>query len=240
MKHINKRQAPHALTRWVDANQQLPQNLVYNRAGFPHAAVLDALLQEQGFLCAYTLTRINENAAHVEHIKPQTCCRREDEQREANGHPCQREDIAWRNVVACFPESSPPVPPTYGAVVKGSWWEPHLFVSPLQNGCENRFWFTPDGKVVEADETDAAARTTIEKIALGNPRLCELRETAYKRAGVHRRSDKPITSLAKVEQLIAGWVHRHRETGAYAEFCIPLVQVAKDYAQFLRQRGVRA
>ena len=233
MKKISKADPPDDLRNWRADNADVPQNLSYGEAQFPRSSVLGALLAEQGYVCAYTLKRVCTVSAHVEHLKPQTRCKQEDDEREGAGLACLREDIEWRNMVACFPEPNSAAPPDYGAVKKRDWWQAD-FVSPIMDDCEQRYFFSSNGEVA-AHPADAGAASTITALDLCNKKLSELRETAYKRAGIHRRSERPVTSVAKVEQLIAGWVHKHRESGAYAEFCVPLVQVAKKYAQFLRQ-----
>ena len=147
MRKINKGPPNAALTKWRTDNTATPQNLSYGLGNFPHGQVLDALLKEQGYVCAYTLKRISTELAHVEHIKPQTLCNSEDGIREASGQPLLREDVAWNNMVACFPEPNPVARPEYGAVKKDKWWHPVEFVSPLQANCEERFIFKADGKI---------------------------------------------------------------------------------------------
>ena len=170
-------------------------------------------------------------------LKPQTICKSDDKARGLARQPLLREDIDWNNLVACFPKPNMLASPEYGAVKKDKWWHAEDFVSPLQTDCEGRFRFTPDGKISPTKITDVPALTTIKKIGLDNEKLCELREKAYLIAGIHRKADKPITSATKVEQLIAKWSKKDTNTASCAEFCVPLVQVAKEYAQFLRLRG---
>lgn len=238
MKKITKAEPPKELKKWRRDNAQTPQNLYYGLAGFPRERVLEALLKEQGCICAYTLKRICPASAHIEHLKPQTTCKEEDKQRESNKTPVVREDIAWENMVACFPEPNPPAKPDYGAVKKHGWWNEAEFISPLHADCEQRFQFTPDGKVTAARSDDSSATTTIKEIGLDNSKLEELRRTAYIRAGIHRKSENPIGTAHKVEQMIAKWSNRNTATDSFSEFCVPLVQVAKDYAQFLRSKGM--
>ncbi len=238
MKKITKVAPPDDLKRWKQDNAQAPQNLRYGLAKFPHDEVLKALLREQGHICAYTLKRICPKSAHIEHLKAQTICKEEDRQRELSNQPVIREDIAWNNIVACFPEPKPPAAPEYGAVKKGGWWNAIDFVSPLEQNCEQRFRYTADGSIAPANREDSAAAETIKRIGLDNVKLGELRRAAFLRAGIHKRANKPIRSAQKVEQLIAQWANRHIPTDSFAEFCIPLLQVAKDYAQFLRDRGL--
>jgi uncharacterized protein (TIGR02646 family) len=239
VKKITKKESPEELKQWRRDNAQTPQNLYYGLAEFPHEDALKALLKEQGNICAYTLKRICPTSAHIEHLKPQKTCKAEDKQRESNNTQVLREDIAWENMVACFPEPNPPAPPDYGAVKKDKWWNEEDFISPLHADCEQRFQFTPDGKVATAKAGDNSATTTIKTIGLDNPKLGELRHAAYIRAGIHRRSENPIRSIQKIEQLIAKWSNRDATTDSFSEFCIPLAQVAKDYAQFLRSKGVK-
>lgn len=240
MRQIKKGQPPDKLKEWRIDNANIPQNLFYGLAEFPRDEVLNALLDEQGYLCAYTLKRLCSKSSHVEHLKPQTICKKEDNNRESNGQARQRDDIAWGNMVACFPETTPPAPPSYGAVKKDKWWSQVDFVSPLIQDCEERFKFSSDGKISPTDEADQPALITIQKIGLDDKKLCELRETAYLRAGIHRRAEQPIESIAKIEQLIAKWSNRDAATRSYTEFCVPLTQVAKEYAHFLRERGAAA
>ena len=237
MKKINKGSPPTELTNWRTNNATVPQNLFYGLADFPQVQILDSLLKEQGYVCAYTLKRISNESAHVEHLKPQTLCKSEDGVREATGQRRLREDIAWNNMVACFPEPNPVARPEYGAVKKDKWWHAVDFVSPLLPNCEDRFQYSPDGTISSLLPTDTPARTTIQNIGLDNKKLCELRKAAFMSAGIHRKAKSPITSVAKVEQLIAKWSKKDTETKSCAEFCVPLVQIAKEHAKFLRARG---
>lgn len=239
MKKIVKGAQAPALTNWYAINAALPQNLSYGAAGFPIALVLKGLLIEQGYVCAYTLLRIGDKTAHIEHLKPQTQCRSEDAARTAANLPPQREDIAWSNMVACAPEPNIKVKPPYGATKKDKWWHATDFLSPLDPSCEQRFVYSGDGKIAPSTATDVAATETIRHIGLDNGKLEELRKAAFLKAGIHKRSDRPIESLRKVDQLIAKWSKKNQTTLQCEEFCVPLVQVAKTYAQFLRTKGHR-
>jgi uncharacterized protein (TIGR02646 family) len=239
MKTIVKGGQALGLTKWLEDNATLPQNLTYGAAEFPTAEVLQGLLIEQGYVCAYTLLRISNVSAHVEHLKPQTQCKREDRARQEGNQLLLREDIAWGNMVACTPEPNIKVKPPYGATKKDKWWDANDFLSPLNETCEERFTFASDGKISPTTDADVAAKETIKRIGLDNGKLCELRKEAFLRAGIHKRSEKAITSVSKVEQLIAKWSKKNQTTSECEEFCVPLVQVAKEYAQFLRTRGYR-
>lgn len=239
MKQIRKGNECAALSLWRAANAAVPQNLVYGGGGFPNEQVLAALLAEQGDLCAYTLKRIDSNTAHIEHLKPQRKCREEDAAREAANQAVNREDVAWTNMVACFPAPNPVAPPGYGAVTKDKWWPVSGaagFISPLNNDCESRFAFGLNGEMRPADEGDAAASDTIKAIGLNDGRLQELRKKAIIEMGLHPRSPKPQTSPAKVRQIIAALLQRDG-SNRYREFCVPVRVAAIQHLAKLEGRA---
>jgi len=212
---------------------------VYGGGGFPGADVLNALLAEQGYLCAYTLKRIDSTSAHIEHLKPQRKCREEDAQREAARSALNREDVAWSNMVACFPAPNPAAPPGYGAVKKDKWWPDTGtagFVSPLNADCESRFQFDLSGEMTPTNAGDLAAGETIKAIGLDDDRLKELRKRAIVELGLHPRSPQPLNSPAKVRRLIAAWLQRD-ESDQYREFCVPVRAVALRHLAKLEGRA---
>ena len=239
MRQIQKSNECEALRTWRRDNAGVPQNLVYGKGGFPRAKVLEALLAEQGYLCAYTLKRIDLSAAHIEHLKPQRTCRVEDDQREEAKVALCREDVAWQNMVACFPEPNRDASPGYGAVKKDEWWPAAGatgFVSPLNADCEKRFCFSLNGEIASANVGDKAANETIQAIGLDNGRLTELRKRAILEMGLHPRSPQPLTSPAKVRQLIAAYLQRDG-SNRYREFCVPVRAAALRHLAKLEGRS---
>jgi len=236
MKKINKRPQPTEIQQWRAANAGIHANLRYNSGGFPRSAVLKALLVEQGNLCAYTLLKIDDNKAHIEHLKPQNKCLAEDDEREAHGRGRKCEDVEWRNMVACFPQPGADHP-RFGAVEKNEWWHKTDFVSPLAQNCELRFRYEKDGKIHAVNDTDNAVKTTIIKLRLHSKRLEELRKKAIMQAGLHKSSPKAIRSVSTVEQLIKRL--KEKPADGYLEFCTVLEQVAIDYIKALQKRAKR-
>ncbi len=190
MRHIRKGGQPGELIQWDKANREGP-NYEYGQAQFPKSEVLDALLQEQGYLCAYTMRRVSADTAHVEHLKPQETCRKER----------SGEDVAYANMVACFPKNGGDKSYGYGAPVKADWWEPALFLSPLDPTCEQRLHFIKDGSVHPTDANDPAATKTIEMLGLDDGKLREDRLSAFRGRGVLPSSPKPL-SEAGLKRLI--------------------------------------
>ncbi|MFA7346079.1 MAG: retron system putative HNH endonuclease [Terrimicrobiaceae bacterium] len=127
---------------------------------------MNALLAEQGGLCAYTGRRIDRSSSHVEHVVAQAHCER-------------GQGVAYDNMLACWPEPNGPHG-QFGAHAKRSWPSPaetDQFVSPLRNGCESRFVFNQRGEIKAADAADAAAITTIQKLKLDHKLLTALRRS---------------------------------------------------------------
>src|ERR1700693_513819 len=77
MKYIRKGRPPHDYATWCRAVRGTTDEDYRNLRGPEKARLRDALLREQGWLCAYTMKRIDQSIAHIEHIKPETLCRTE-------------------------------------------------------------------------------------------------------------------------------------------------------------------
>lgn len=63
-------------------------------------AVLKKLVEEQGGLCAYCMSRINMDNAHIEHLEPQSTCLRA-------GHPERTVDYGNMVAVCCGGDGRP-------------------------------------------------------------------------------------------------------------------------------------
>jgi len=167
MRHIQKRNEPQSLTQWRAAFQNDPNFGYLLIEANLRREIRQALVVEQGGLCAYTGRRIDEASCHIEHPKPQTHC--------MNG-----EDASFANMLACVPAPNVPALP-YGAHKKGAWpdaTEEALFVSPLRPGCEERFSFTLNGEIRASSPTDAAAMKTIEQLGLDHALMKQFRKAA--------------------------------------------------------------
>lgn len=144
-------------------------------------SVEDGLFAEQGKICAYTGLHISLDPEpprnvdfHLEHLLPQTPYKH-----------IYGQDADYGNLVACWPRPNCGFAPAFGAVAKGDWPSPkekHLFVSPLDPGCTERFSFNHRGEIAPTDEKDEAAKTTIEKLGLDHATLTELRRDAIRGA----------------------------------------------------------
>jgi len=175
-------------------------------------AVIVSLLNEQGEIDAYTGQRIKRSSCHIEHVRAQIHCK-------------HGEDVDYNNMVACYPAPNSPRMP-YGAHKKGSWpsrEEEAQFVSPLRNGCEERFTFHVRGEIRAADENDTAAKTTIERLHLDHDELNALRKGAVQ-GTLNPRRRPTAQEMRKLLRILDG-----QQSGRRRPFCFVIKQVLRKY-----------
>lgn len=187
VRTIRKRPAPPSLTEWRAPRMAniRPEGMecTYNEIRRSPRVLEDienSLFAEQGGICAYTGLRIGIRSSgegpeterhidfHIEHLMPQVHC-------------SYGQDADYCNIVACWPKPNCGFEPKFGARKKGNWpsvEEEDFFVSPLRQGCSERFVFNHRGKIQPAIGTDEAAIQTISRLGLDNDELTELRKQA--------------------------------------------------------------
>jgi uncharacterized protein (TIGR02646 family) len=222
MKKITKTHPPHALSAWRDANHKLNHSYLDLLGTDAHRALKLQLLDEQGWLCAYTGRSIDNNSSHVEHVKPQCEC-------------SEWEDVEYRNVVACFPADGGDTSHGYGAPVKASWWEEQRFVSPLSDECERRFRFVWSGHLHPSPEDHEGATTTITALQLDADSLRQLRKAridGFFGFGPKSRT-RPLT-IADARTALAN-IENRDGNGRLQEFCFVLKQLLPKYIANTRE-----
>lgn len=221
MRRIAKTHSPQKLSAWRNENQEANhayRDLLGTEA---HTALKNKLLQEQGWLCAYTGRTIESHSSHVEHIKPQCVC-------------SEWEDVEYRNVVACFPADGGDRSHGYGAPIKSNWWDEPRFVSPLSEGCERRFRFVWSGLVHPNPELHEPAKETIKALQLDADSLRDLRKArinGFFGFGARTRS-RPL-SIADARTALAN-IDRFDGNGRLQEFCFVLKQLLPKYIEQAR------
>ena len=100
---IKKGSTPNELVRRIKVLKSTPDvGNPYDELGSDvHGAVLKKLVEEQGGLCAYCMSRIDASNAHIEHLEPQATCLRA-------GHPERTVDYGNMVAVCCGGEGGPP------------------------------------------------------------------------------------------------------------------------------------
>lgn len=224
MKYVRKIGAPHTYTNWC-REAHGTQDEDYRCLRNPVKSELhQALLSEQGWLCAYTMRRIDDKNSHIEHIKPETLCRSER----------VGSDLDYDNLVACFPRKGMGKRCRYGAPRKDNWWEDDGtdFVSPLQSNCERRFRFDLDGKINAVGKQRAALKT-IEVLKLDHQTLTEDRKRVIHEFVYGENGNDPL-SEAKTNRAIASICQRNIDGRRY-EFCVAIRDSLAKHLRYLKK-----
>lgn len=233
MRYIRKLAEPFGLRiRKQRQTQDSPQNLNY--ANLPTEikdTIKTKLLEEQGFLCAYTLRRLDRvTDCHIEHILPQNVL--------------PEEDLDYRNMAACFPKDGGDTSHNYGAPIKGgtSITLNKDFVSPHHSSCERRFRYDGKGGIA-AVAGDVAAENTVALLKLNHNTLQDLRRSAIETHGLSlrvgsRRTTRKLKSAAEARRF-AKEVLETDDSGHLEPYCIALAQVALEYAEKEEARSHR-
>lgn len=228
MKHIQKAGGPHGYSQWCATVAGTNKADYRELPATEKHVLLAALITEQGALCAYTMRRIGADAAHVEHIKPESRCRADQPE----------SDLDYGNMVACFPRDGMKRAYRYGAQKKDNWWENDgaEFVSPLHPACEHRFRFDLDGKVA-AVVKHPAALATIRVLALDHASLTEDRKRVIEEFIYGPQGDNPL-SPANAQRALQIICERDRQ-GRFYEFCITIRDALEAHLKALRRLAQR-
>ena len=222
MKYIRKTGTPRAYSEWCAAVAGTHQADWRNVRSPEKRQVLASMITDQGGLCAYTMRRIDEQSSHVEHIKPQSCCRED----------LAGSDLDCGNLVACFPRDGQGASCRYGAHRKGSWWKDDgaRFVSPLHPVCEQVFRFRLDGEI-EAIDDRIEAKTTIDVLALDDTSLTEDRRRVMEEFIFGPTKSDPMTPAAAQRALDR--ICDRTLDGTFREFCVALRAALQAHLQRL-------
>jgi uncharacterized protein (TIGR02646 family) len=231
VRSIIKLAQPAALRNWKLDNQDSPQNLTYqNLDSATKDQIKHHLLIEQGYLCAYTMLRLESvSSCHIEHIQAQT-------------HAPQL-SLEYTNMAACYPANGGN-PCGYGAPFKAgnAVVLNRNFVSPHGPNVNERFTFNTKGYVTAA-EGDEAAEQTISLLALNDKSLQELRAQALQAHGIGLHRNKLRTPRRTLSAAAARRFSQQilsPDANGYLEpFCVALSQAARQFAEQEEKRAAR-
>ena len=85
---IRQKLIPTEFAQWKAGNK----GINFNYSSLPgeiKKILKQSLLEEQHYLCAYTMLRINGEKSHIEHIEPQSIS--------------NHKDLEYTNLLACYP-----------------------------------------------------------------------------------------------------------------------------------------
>ena len=217
MRFIEKGPEPLLLRQWKWENSRQRQNLAYSN--IPAQALIElreALLMEQGYLCAYTMMRIaSADKGHIEHVLPKS------------RYP--NKEVEYRNMIYCVPGSKAE-PCEFGAKRKDAFdATSRNFISPLHRTCETRLSYDSSGTVSAKSATDTVAQKTVNVLNLNHADLVALRKAAIRSQPIFRRAAKPLSAAGA--RALAVRVMQRDGAGKIAPFCVAIKQVALRFAK---------
>lgn len=227
MKRIIKTKSPSELQRWIRNQQRLKLNLSYSTMPSQlKEKVLKSLLKEQGGICCYTGIRITSTTSHIEHLKPQSISRVNND----------NDDVNYNNLLAAYPHPDPVSPDSlncpFGAHKKADWYDENLFVHPLQADCEERFIFDLEGNIKEKPG-DTAAEKTLTQLELKHKKLIAMRKQAIDELLFSRR-----LSEAQINELTESIMQKD-SNGNFRAFCFVLAQACRLYLRKIERSRIR-
>ncbi|MCA9062876.1 MAG: hypothetical protein KDA96_07450 [Planctomycetaceae bacterium] len=229
MKHVRKTKPPRPLVKWYKSNANIP-DAQYGTHGFPTIAVHEALLAEQGWICAYTMIRVEDSSSHIEHLKPQTVSRNEG---------AVAETADYSNVVACYPREQVKgaVPISYGAIYRGSQWDEARFISPLSASCEAAYKYGVDGSISPGATALGDPQWMITILGLDSGVLVELRLASIEAFGLSLTAENPA-SAREARDILAAACKPDR-SGRLIPYCMAIKHAAERYLQVLERNANR-
>lgn len=221
MRSIEKGAECGELRKWKKLNANSSQNIHYDNLGKEQRdPMLEALLKEQGGLCAYTMKQIvkvgDDWQAHIEHILPRS------------QHPAQSVD--WENMLACLPGRN--VGCEYGAKRKDKY-DPNVqpFINPTRGGVSGQFRFREGGEV---EGLTPAAKACADEKVLNLNHIELIHDRAAKIRGA--LDQKPTARQARDR---ARELRKFSRQGALEPYCEAVAQVLEAYASRLEKRAMR-
>jgi len=153
VKYIQKSKSPEKFENWKENACSDWQPCWDNFQNPEKEKVKEALLIEQGYICCYCGMRIqNDSSTEIEHIKPRKECIGSEEYKA----------LAFDNFLAsCNGSKKDPKPREVHC--NNARGDQFLAVNPLTVGCEDKFAYTLDGKVIASND-DADIRSLIDTV----------------------------------------------------------------------------
>ena len=185
MRYIEKyTEEPEAFRRWKKQNKKAGWSDF--SGGSEYGEVKEQLIAEQLGMCCYCEVILSLSDCHIEHLKPKS------------RYPQER--FAYGNLLAsCNSKKS-------CGHKKGTWYHPDM-VSPLTIGCEQRFTYTLDGRMIPSDKEDKSALETIEQLGLNCATLKDRRKSII--LALDNRGNGP--EAAYLQAVVTGILNRKND-----------------------------
>ncbi|CAD6875018.1 retron system putative HNH endonuclease [Methylomonas fluvii] len=168
MRRIVKAIEPQTFSDWKAQANDVWQPSYSNLQNPEKRNLHDALLNEQGGLCCYCGRTIALTDSHIEHFRPQ--------------ERFQELAMDYSNLHASCIRETEPGTPLHCGHSKGKDFDKDKIISPLDDGCEQRFIYSAqDGAIYPTDNSDESATYMIGLLKLDIKFLRDRRAEALKR-----------------------------------------------------------
>ncbi|WP_330215482.1 retron system putative HNH endonuclease [Pseudomonas sp. AM8] len=167
MKQVFKGTEPASFTQWKASisDEWVP---TYSTLQDPQKRELhNSLLLEQGGFCCYCGRGIDTESSHIEHFRPQK--------------HFKELALEYQNLHASCIRETRPGSPLHCGHVKGNWFDDAEHISPMEDGCEQRFRYLLNGQIQATDTKDSPAGKMIDVLALDIAYLNNRRQDALER-----------------------------------------------------------
>lgn len=231
MRLIRDNQPPKELIDWIAQQRGAGVNLhfdtlgrvsVYGEERDVKKAILRQRLLDQGYLCAYTMVRIEEDNSHIEHLVPRSLSK-------AEGRP--EETVEYRNMVACYPVDGTC---EFGAHARKNLSLPF---TPLDANCESRIQYGTNGYAKPVNPGDQNVDALIDPdgslLRLNHSTLIRWRKNAVIGAGLSNGS-KQLKRVHETKRY-AREVLNFRRGDKLEPYCIALAHAADAHVKRLEK-----
>lgn len=197
---IKKGAPPRSLVEF-----QKREGASYDSVDFPRKDVYDALLQEQGGLCAYCMARITKNNIQIEHWIPQ----KGENYPDFTQEQCDKLAIDYRNMLGVCPGGA-------GRAYKYTTCDEHrknlrITIDPRQQRMIDSLQYGRDGTITSTDER--LERDISEILNLNEARLVANRHSAWEacKKDMQKRQKNGTWTKATISKQIAYYEGRNED-----------------------------
>ncbi|TWB42584.1 retron system putative HNH endonuclease [Nitrospirillum pindoramense] len=225
MKYSFKGQTPDEMQDWLELANSDWSPTWNNFGGDPKKKTIEALLVEQGYVCAYCGRSIEASKCHIDHFWP-----RKFFDGTSDGDGVTRADLtlSYQNFFAsCGPQKEKQgdkarLPSTCGDAKK-AWFNEGNDIIPSSSVCESRFKYGFDGKIFPSNANDQLAKSIIEEFRLFDESL------EYERGVITKYLEESIANgdIADIDMEIQIWKQKNGDK--LKGFCQVAVRYLEDY-----------
>lgn len=213
MKYIPKDSSrePESMRQWKQLAANDPNYDYEYLPSKERKDLLNALVEEQGYICCYCGMEISDETSHVEHLMPQS------------SHPDL--SLEYTNLLASCGISEK-YRPKYNSVLHCKEHcgqkrkDSNLSIKPIDIGCEKNFRYTGVGEILPKDDL------SVKNLNLNYTELINLRKAAIEAA-------KSLLELDFSDEEIKLFVKSFEERdhdGKFQPFCFTITYFLKNYS----------